>query len=135
MKSRFVFAVLAAAMTTVVSSALAEESLEGKATVDATLDAKAGQVTIVLHGASEGIYVNEEYALKCSVRSREGGRVDKPELRKDDAKYESVADKPGKAKSATFTVGADKAVEGECKLVVCTTTACSSPFKVPFSSK
>ncbi len=133
MKSRFVFAALALTLTTLVSSALAEESLDGKAKVDATFDAKAGKATLVIHGDGEGVYVNQDFTLKCALRGKDGGRVDKAELSKDDATYEA-SDKPGKAKSATLTVGADKGVEGECKLVVCTATACSSPFKVSFAS-
>ena len=134
MKIRFALAALVLSSTALLSSAVAEESLDGKATVEAKLDAKAGKATIVIKGKSDGIYVNEDFGLKCSVKAKDGGKVDKAELKNEDAKYESVADKPGKAKSATLTVGADKGIEGECKVVICTTTACSSPQKVSYSS-
>jgi len=134
MKIRFALAAIALATTTVISSAVADEALEGKATADAKLDAKAGKATLVLKGKGDGVYINKDYGLKCSVKAKDGGKVDKSELKKEDATYESVADKPTKAKSATFTVGADKAIEGECKLVVCTDTSCSSPFKVSITS-
>ena len=132
MKIRFALAALVLSSTALLSSAVAEESLDGKAMVEAKVS--AGKATIVIKGKSDGIYVNEDFGLKCSVKAKDGGKVDKAELKKEDAKYESVADKPGKAKSATLTVGADKGIEGECKVVICTTTACSSPQKVSYSS-
>ena len=132
MKIRFALAALVLSSTALLSSAVAEESLDGKAMVEAKVS--AGKATIVIKGKSYGIYVNEDFGLKCSVKAKDGGKVDKAELKKEDAKYELVADKPGKAKSATLTVGADKGIEGECKVVICTTTACSSPQKVSYSS-
>lgn len=133
MKIRFALAALALATTAVLSSAVADEALEGKATAEAKFDSASGKATIVVKPKGDGIYINSEYAIKCTVKSKAGGKVDKSELKKDDAKFEA-ADKPGKAKSATFTVGADKSVEGECKLAVCRAEACSNPFKISFSS-
>ena len=133
------FAVVALALsalgaTTVLSTAVAEESLDGKATVDAKLDASAKQLSLVVKGVGEGVYVNTEYPLKCSLKIKDGGTLEKAELKKENAKYDEVSGKTGKAKSATFSVGADKSVEGSCKVVVCTDNSCSSPFKVAFSS-
>jgi uncharacterized protein (DUF2141 family) len=134
MKIRFAAAALVLTTTALVTSAVADEALEGKATVEAKLDAKAGKVTIVVKPKGDGIYLNKEYGLKCTVKAKDGGKVDKSELKKDDATYDAVADKPGKAKSATLTVGADKGIEGDCKVAVCKEEACSNPFKVSFSS-
>jgi hypothetical protein len=83
---------------------------------------------------SYAFYVNTEYLLKCSLKIKDGGTLEKAELKKENAKYDEVSGKTGKAKSATFSVGADKSVEGSCKVVVCTDNSCSSPFKVAFSS-
>lgn len=134
MKIRFALAALVLATTALATTAVADEALEGKATVDAKLDASAKKVTLVIKGKGDGVYLNKDYGLKCSVKSKGGGSVDKAELKKDDAKYEDAAGHPGKANSATLTVGADKSVEGECKVVVCTEKSCSSPFKVSYSS-
>ncbi len=138
MKTRFALASIALAAiatTTVFSSAVAEESLEGKATITAKLDAKAKKATIVIQGKGDGVYVNKEYPLKCEVTIKDGGKLEKATLGKDDATYEDAGkDKVGKAKSATLKVGADKPIEGECKVVVCTTGSCSAPFKVKFAS-
>lgn len=135
MKIRFALAALALGTTALLPSALAEESLDGKAVVEAKLDAKAKKLTLTVKGKGDGVYVNKDYPLKCTLKAKDGGKVDKAELKKEDAKYEDVSGKAGKAKSATFTTGADKAVEGECKVVVCSDSACSSPFKVKFTSK
>jgi hypothetical protein len=133
MKIRPAIAALALATTAVISAAFAADALEGKATADAKFDSKAGKATITIKPTGDGVYLNSEYNLKCNVKAKDGGKVDKSELKKDDAKYEA-SDKPGKAKSATLTVGADKGVEGDCKVTVCSTESCSSPFKINFSS-
>jgi hypothetical protein len=136
MNIRFAAAALALGAlfaTAVLPSASAEESLDGKATVDAKLDSASKKLTLVIKGAGDGVYVNTEYSLKCSLKAKDGGALEKAELKKDDAKFED-AGKAGKAKSATLTASADKSVEGSCKVVVCTDTSCSNPFKVPFSS-
>ena len=139
MKIRFALAAVALATTALLPTAVADDtaSLDGKATVEAKLDAKAKKVTLTIKGkgpiGNDAVYVNTDYPLKCNLKIKDGGKLDKAELKKDDAKFED-AGKPGKAKSATFTVGADKPVEGECKLVVCTDKSCSSPFKVSFTS-
>lgn len=119
------------ATTAVFSTAIADEALEGKAT--ATAKVESGKATIVVKPSGDGVYLNQDYALKCNVKAKDGGKVDKSELKKDDASYEASG-KAGKAKSATFTVGADKGVEGDCKVVVCMDEKCSSPFKINFSS-
>src|SRR5687768_1115276 len=111
MKIRFALAALALAATaTIPSAVVADESLEGKATVEAKLDAKAKKVTIVIKGKGDGVYVNKDYPLKCTLTAKDGGTVEKAELKKEDAKYEDVSGKAGKAKSATFVVGSDKGV-------------------------
>lgn len=122
--------------TTVVSDRVSADdgkALESKMGVDAKFDAKAKKVTIVIKGKEAGVYVNTEYPFNCTLSGKDGGAVDKAKVTKDDAKLEDSG-KAGKAKSATFTVGADKGVTGECKVVACSESACSSPFKVPFSS-
>jgi hypothetical protein len=133
MNIRFALAALALATTAVISSAVAAEALEGKASASAKFDAKAGKATITIKPTGDGVYLNSEYGLKCNVKAKDGGKVDKSELKKADATYDA-SDKPGKAKSATLTVGADKGVEGDCKVTVCSGEACSSPFKINFSS-
>ena len=79
--------------------------------------------------SKDGLYVNKDYPIKCTLKIADGGKLEKTELVKADAKYEDAA-KEGKAKSVSFSVGADKAVDAECKLVVCTDATCSAPFKV-----
>ena len=143
MKIRFAIASLALATTALLPTAVADDaaSLDGRATVEAKLDAKSKKLTLTVKGkgpvehkgSKEDVYVNKDYPLKCNLKIKDGGKLDKAELKKDDAKFED-AGHAGKAKSATFTVGADKSVEGECKLVVCTVSRCSSPFKVSFTS-
>lgn len=121
--------------TTVLTSAIAEESLDGKAAVEAQLDAKSKKLTVTLKGKESGIYVNKEYPVKCSLKIKDGGKLSKAEVTKDDLKYEDVSGEPTKAKTAKFVVDADKQVDGECKMVVCTKSACSAPQKVTFSAK
>lgn len=116
------------------SSVIADEKLESKMGVKATLDNAAKKATIVAKGTDDKTYVNTEYPIKCSVTIASGGKLEKAELTKADAVFEP-AGKDGKAKSATFKVGADKAVEGKCKLVACSDNACSSPFEVSFKSQ
>jgi hypothetical protein len=141
MKTRFArvatsLALAALATTTVFTSAVAEESLDGKAKITATLDAKTKKATIVITGEKDGIYVNKEYPLKCDLTIKDKGTLEKAQLTKSDATYEDAGKgKEGKAKSATLKVGADKPIEGECKVVVCTVGSCSAPFKVKFASK
>jgi hypothetical protein len=130
--SRVLAATLVAAAATAAFSVWAEDSLESKMGATATL--AGGKLTLVLKGKEGGVYVNTEYPFKCTVKIADGGKLEKSELTKADAKFED-AGKPGKAKSATFVTGADKPVTGECKLVVCSDSACSSPFKLPFSAK
>jgi hypothetical protein len=113
---------------------LAQDTLESKMGATATFDAGTKKLTLVLKGKESGIYVNTEYPLKCTLKIEDGGTLEKAEVRVADAKLED-AGKPGKAKSATFILGADKHVSGECKMVACSESGCSSPFKLPFSSK
>jgi hypothetical protein len=129
-----VFATLVLGTACLVSSATAEESLDGKAAIEAKLDAKAGKVNITVRGKGDGVYVNKEFGIKCSLKIKDGGKLEKAELKKEDAKYEDAPGKTGKAKSVSFTVGADKQIEGECKVVACSDSSCSSPFKVSFAS-
>lgn len=128
-------ALVAVAVTTAATTAvLAQDSLESKMGVTATLDAGAKKLTLVLKGKESGVYVNTEYKLKCSLKIADGGKLEKTEVKLEDAKLED-AGKAGKAKSATFVVGADKPVTGECKLVACSDSSCTAPFKLPFQSR
>lgn len=114
--------------------ALAQDSLEAKMGATATLDAGAKKLTLVVKGKESGVYVNTEYKMRCTLKIADGGKLEKTELTAGDAKLED-AGKAGKAKSATFVVGADKPVSGECKLVACSDSGCTSPFKLPFQSR
>jgi hypothetical protein len=135
MKIGFALAALAfGAVTVSSSSVVADEKLESKMGVKATLDAAKKSASIVAKGIDDKTYVNTEYPIKCSVTIASGGKLEKAELTKADAVFEASG-KEGKAKSATFKVGADKAIEGKCKLVACTDSACSSPFEVTFKSQ
>ena len=135
MKNGFALAALAfGAVSALASSGVAEEKLESRMGVKATLDTTAKKATIVIKGNDDKVYVNTEYGTKCSVTIAAGGKLEKAELAKADGVFEPSG-KEGKAKSATFKVGADKAIEGKCKLVACTTEACSSPFEVSFKSQ
>jgi hypothetical protein len=135
MKIGFALAALAfGTVTALASSGVADDKLENKMGVKATLDATAKKATIVLKGTDDKTYVNTEYGTKCSVTIASGGKLEKAELVKADATFEPSG-KDGKAKSATFKVGADKAIEGKCKVVACTDNSCSSPFEVTFKSQ
>jgi len=101
--------------------------------ITAKLDASTKKASIVLKGKDDKTYVNKEYPIKCSVKIASGGTLSKAELTKSDVAFED-AGKEGKAKSATFSVGADKTIEGTCKVVACSDNACSSPFEVKFKS-
>lgn len=114
-------------------SAHADEPLSSKMGANAAIDAKTGKLTLVLKGKEAGVYVNTEYPTKCTLTGADGGTVEKPELTKADAKFED-AGKPGKAKSATFTVGATKKVTGSCKMVACSDSGCSAPFSINFAT-
>ena len=134
MKIPFVAVALAVATFGLSSAIAGEETLENKGQITATVDAKSKQLTLVIKGKEAGVYFNTEYPTKCTLAIAEGGKLEKAKLEKADAKLED-AGKPGKAKSATFKVGADKKVTGECKLVLCTDNSCSSPFTMKFESK
>ncbi len=122
------FAITASSST----SATADEPLESRVSIESKLDAKAGKVNITLKGKDAAVYINTDYSLKCDLKVADGGKLDKAQVVKADAKFEDSG-KTGKAKSATFSVTADKAVSGECKLVACTDSSCSSPFKQSFT--
>lgn len=124
------FAVAALVTTTLAS---AEDTLSSKMGATATLDAKTNKLTLVLKGKEAGVYVNTEFGTKCTLTGVEGGTVAKAELTKADATFED-AGKPGKAKSATFSVGATKKVRGECRMVACSDSSCSAPFTITFTS-
>ena len=128
MKLGFALAALAlGAMTTLSGSLGAEEDYAKEVTVEAKRD--GGKLKLTLKPKKDGLYVNKDYPIKCSLKIADGGKLEKTELAKADAKYED-AGKEGKAKSVSFSTGADKAVDAECKLVVCTDATCSAPFKV-----
>jgi hypothetical protein len=118
------FGVLGATFTSPVA---ADEDYVTKVKVEAKrADGKLG----LKLASVDGWYINKDFPIKCTLKIAEGGKLEKEELKKDDAKFED-AGKEGKAKSVSFSVAADKAVTGECKLVVCSESACSAPFKVP----
>lgn len=128
MKLGFALAALTlGAMTTLSGSLGAEEDYAKEVTVDAKRD--GGKLKLTLKPKKDGLYVNKDYPIKCTLKIADGGKLEKSELVKADAKYED-AGKEGKAKSVTFSTGADKVVDAECKLVVCTDATCSAPFKV-----
>jgi hypothetical protein len=110
--------------------AVAEEDFASTVKIEAKRE--GGKLAINIQ-PKDGWYVNTEFKLKCTLKAAEGGKLEKAELTKDDAKFVD-AGKPGKAKSASFSVGAEGKVEGECKLVTCSDNACSSPFKTSFKS-
>ena len=122
------FAITASSST----SATAEEPLESRVGIESKFDSKAGKVSITIKGKDAAVYINTDYSLKCDLKVADGGKVEKTQVVKADASFEASG-KEGKAKSATFTVTADKAVSGECKLVACSDSACSSPFKQAFT--
>lgn len=122
------FAITASSST----SATAEEPLETRISIESKLDAKTGKASITLKGKDAAVYINTDYNLKCDLTIASGGKLEKAQVVKADARFEASG-KEGKAKSATFNVGADKAVSGECKLVACSDGACSAPFKQAFT--
>jgi hypothetical protein len=111
-------------------SAVAEEDFA--ATVKIEGKREGGKLAINIQ-PKEGWFVNTEYNFKCTLKAAEGGKIEKSELTKADAKLVDSG-KPGKAKSASFSIAAEGVVEGECKLVTCSDNACSSPFKTSFKS-
>jgi hypothetical protein len=117
------FGVLGATLTSPVA---ADEDYATKVKVEAKR--AEGKLGLKLSSV-DGWYINKDFPTKCTLKIAEGGKLEKEELKKDDGKFED-AGKEGKAKSVSFSVGADKAVTGECKLVVCSDSACSAPFKV-----
>lgn len=128
MKLGFALGTLAlGAMLSFSGSIGAEEDYAKDVAVEAKRD--AGKLKLTLKPKKDGLYVNKDYPIKCTLKIAEGGKLEKTELVKADAKYED-AGKEGKAKSVSFSTGADKAVDAECKLVVCTDSTCSAPFKV-----
>lgn len=134
MKIAFAALALGAFAITATSSDLAtaeEAKLESRVGVKSSLDAKTGKATILVKGTDDAVYVNTDYNIKCDLKIADGGTLEKAQVTKSDARFEASG-KEGKAKSATFTVGADKAVSGSCKMVVCTDSSCSNPFSVAF---
>ena len=132
MKLAKVLAILATGSLGVVAALATVASADDDPAKNITLSAKrdAGKLGIKITPA-EHWYVNSEYPIKCTLTST--GTLGKAELKKEDAAYVD-AGKPGKAKEVSFNTTADKAVEGECKLVICSDNSCSSPFKVPVKS-
>jgi hypothetical protein len=136
MKLGFALAALAlgglTASVSVSSSVGADEATDYAKKVRVAAKRDAGKLSIKLVPDSTW-FINTEYPIKCTLKVADGGKLDKAELKKDDAKFEESG-KAGKAKSVSFETRADKAVEGECKLVICTESSCSSPFKVAVKS-
>ncbi len=129
MKLGFALGTLAlGAMTLALPGTLgAEEDYAKSLSVEAKRD--GGKLKLKLKPTKDGLYVNKDYPIKCTLKIADGGKLGKAELAKGDATYED-AGKEGKAKSVSFSTDADKAVDAECKLVVCTDATCSAPFKV-----
>jgi hypothetical protein len=132
MQPRLALRTIIAVATVACAGVAFADDLESKMGATATLD--GGKLTLVLKGKESGVYVNTEYPFKCSLKIADGGKLEKTEVAKADAKIED-AGKPGKAKSVTFVVAADKPVSGECRLVACTDSGCTSPFKLPFQTR
>lgn len=126
------FALVALALGSLGLGAPAEAGDDPASNV--TLEAKrdGGKLGIKLTPAATW-YINSDFPIKCTLTIAAGGVLEKAELVKADAKF-TDSGKPGKAKDVSFSVGADKAVEGECKLVICSDASCSPPFKVPVKS-
>ena len=104
-----------------------EASIESRMTAKASFDAASKTLTLKLQGSADKVYVNTEYPGKCTFN----GGASKSEVLLKDATLEDSG-KAGKAKSATWKLAADKQATGECKIVACTTDACSAPFKINF---
>ncbi len=134
MKHGFLFAAALglAAATTTVSPVRADEDISSQFVVTAT--AKGGKVDVVIKPANDKVFINSEYTMKIHISAKDGGKVDKTDLTKEDGKYVASTHE-GKAKQVTFTVNADKGVTGEGKLVVCSLGACGNPTKFSFESK
>lgn len=130
------FALVALALTSLglgaspASNAEAGDDPASNVTLAATR--AAGKVSIKLTPAASW-YINSDYPIKCTLTIAAGGTLEKAELVKADATF-TASGKEGKAKDASFSVGADKEVSGECKLVICSDTSCSPPFKLPVKS-
>ncbi len=135
MKTRFAFAAalgLAAASLTAVSNSRADDDISNQFKVEAKL--KQGKVEISITPANDKVFINSEYALKIHLDAKDGGKVDKSDLTKDDGKY-TKSTHEGKALKVIFNVASDKGVKGEGKLVVCSLEACGNPTKFSFESK
>lgn len=96
----------------------------------------AGRVEVTLQG-KEGWYVNTAYpGIKVTLTAPEGATLAKDELGRAEVKYEEPH--PGdKAKRAVFRTGlkgaeAGASLQGRYKLVMCSPSTCSPPFKGSF---
>ncbi|MEQ8280552.1 MAG: hypothetical protein RKU31_43165 [Deltaproteobacteria bacterium] len=95
----------------------------------------ADTVVITVRPTRDGHYVNADYPTKLTLAST-GTTLSKTTLRRDDARFVD-AGLPGKAKRATFSVGAkgDGTITVTYKLTVCTSKACSPPLKGTFTHR
>lgn len=91
-------------------------------------------VTITISPSSDKYFVNTEYNMKIKLTAKDGGSLSHEKLTKADARFADSGHE-GKAKSATFTVTADKGVTGEGKLVICSLDACGNPTEFKLDSK
>lgn len=119
-------------LTTTVSEIRADDDISKQFVVTATQS--KGKVEILIKPANDKVFINSEYALKIHVDAKDGGKVDKTDLTKEDGTY-AKSTHEGKALKVTFNVNADKGVKGEGKLVVCSLEACGNPTKFSFESK
>ena len=115
------------------TSVLADDDISNQFTVTATQKA-GGKVDILIKPKSDKYFVNSDYGIKVHVDPKEGGKVSKADLGKDDGTYEKSTHE-GKALSVTFHVDADKGLKGDGKLVICSLDACGNPTKFSFESK
>lgn len=90
-------------------------------------------VTITVSPNSDKYFVNTEYNMKIALTAKDGGSLSKEKLTRDDARFADSGHE-GKAKSATFSVTADKGVTGKGKLVICALDACGNPTEFSFES-
>lgn len=125
---------LAAFSTTVLwaTSARAEDDWAQYVVAKGVNDGK--QLTVTFEGV-KGYYFNTQYPTKLLLTAPDGVKLGKNKLGKGDAKFSDTV--PGKAKKATFTTSASKdaPIAVEYKIVVCSETNCSPPFKGSLTAK
>jgi len=107
--------------------AVASESDPLEKRVAITLRRDGGKVTLVLKATDGHAYVNSAFPTWCELQST--GPIDKARLAKADFTIEDSG-KPGKARSMSALIGAQRPIHARCRLVACSDAACSSPFSM-----